>query len=151
MGIFKFRRSYRNHSSCKTAPARQAGDFLIVRTKRNSWKKTTCFSVFNLKDTIECLLRESQEKAAPPALLFPPLFPIYIFLYIFPNNDEYRNPGEHVRHNHGSNKSRIHRNSLSSQIEETNYASKASQHKPSFFILGSFIHYTRILYHHNLT
>lgn len=113
MRIFKFRKTYRNCTSCKTASARQATDFLIVRTKRNSRKKDVCFSVFNLKDTIECLLREPQEKAALPDLLFPPLFPRAF--YTFPNNDEYRNSGGHIRHNHGSNKSRIHRNCLSTQ------------------------------------
>lgn len=113
MRIFKFRKSYRNCTSCKTASAIQAGDFLIVRRKRNTRKKDTLFSVFNLKDAIEFLLREPQEKAALPALLFPPLFPRAF--YTFPNNDEYRNPGRHIRHKHGSNKSRIHRSCLSTQ------------------------------------
>ena len=153
MRIFKFRKSYRNCTSCKTASARQAGDFLIVRTKRNSRKEHIHFSVFNFKDPVECLLREPQEKAALSALLFPPLFPRAF--YTFPNNDEYRNPGRHIRHNHGSNKSRIHRKCLSIQkaffFSETNCASKTSQRKPSFILLGIiFIHYTRMLYCHSL-
>lgn len=36
--IFKFRKSYRNCTSSKSASARQAGDFLTVRTKKNLGK-----------------------------------------------------------------------------------------------------------------
>lgn len=45
--------------------------------------------------------------------LFPPLIPRAF--YTFLGNDEYRKPGRHIRHNHGSNKSGKHRNCLSTQ------------------------------------
>lgn len=46
-------------------------------------------------------------------LLFPPLFP-RVF-YTFLSSNEYRDPGRHIRHSHGSNKSGKQRNCLSTQ------------------------------------
>lgn len=125
MRIIKFCKSYRNDASRKTASARQPSDFLILRTKRTQGKKTYSSVSLNSKTLLMC--RMFQQKAALPALFFPRAFCTFL------NNDEYRNSGRCIRHNHSCNRSRIRRMSVSlfslrqQFFPEKNYASKISQ------------------------
>lgn len=103
-------RATKKDASCKTASARQPSNFLIFRTKRNSRQKDMCFCVFKLKDTINDF-SESSDKRLHYQLCFLPLFPRAF--YTFLSNDEYRNSGSCIRHNHDCNRSRTHRMSVS--------------------------------------
>lgn len=83
--------------------------FSDTQNKKGTRGKKTCFCVFKLKDTINDF-SESSDKKLRYQLSFLSLFPRAF--YTFLSNDEYRNSGSRIRHNHNCNRSRTHRMSV---------------------------------------
>lgn len=104
--------------------------FWYSEQKRTQGKKTYSSVSLNSK-TLLMTSPNVPTKSCTTSSLFPPLFTRAFCTFL--NNDEYRNSGRCIRHNHSCNRSRIHRMSVSlfslrqQFFPEKNYASKISQ------------------------